>query len=92
MSDGIINIDAADNFLNDLDTGEIDTLIRFVTGIDRLEMKDGQPRWDSETIDLIGRFQDADLYFDESNDGDIEDSDGDTEDGDGETAEDESSK
>lgn len=49
---------AADKFLNDLDDDDVATLIQLVASLDRLEMKDGAPRYVSEEIDLIGRFDD----------------------------------
>lgn len=55
-----IEIDAekAEEFLNDLANEEVEELVALVAGLDRLEIKDGAPRYTEPQIDLIGRFDD----------------------------------
>lgn len=46
-----------DTFFNDLDADELETLLRFVAKVDPLEMGDGKPKYVSDEIDLIQKFQ-----------------------------------
>jgi hypothetical protein len=59
--------------VEDLSDTELETLGGLIAGLNRLEMIDGAPRYDSEEMDLIGRFQDLDDADDENTDGASED-------------------
>lgn len=50
--------DALEAFLNTLADEEVETLVGLVASLDRLEIKDGAPRFDEAEMDLIGRFDD----------------------------------
>lgn len=47
-----------EDFVNNLDVDQVRTLIEMFGKIDRLEMVDGQPRWNDDEMDLIGVVQD----------------------------------
>lgn len=51
-----------DNFFNDLDTAELDTLLKFIKNTDPLEMAAGKPKFDSDTIDLIQKVDNFVTY------------------------------
>jgi hypothetical protein len=46
------------SLIEDLSDGELETLGGLISGLNQVEMVDGAPRYDSEEMDLIGRFQD----------------------------------
>lgn len=67
-----------DTFFNDLDADELETLLRFVARVDPLEMTDGKPKYISDEIDLIQKFQEFvgdDVEEDEEEDGDLDEED-----------------
>jgi len=53
-----VDTDKAEELLTDLSTDEVDALVKLVGNLDRLEIKDGAPRFSEIEMDLIGRFDD----------------------------------
>jgi hypothetical protein len=58
------------SLVEDLSDQELETLGGLIAGLNRVEMIDDAPRYDSEEMDLIGRFQDLNDVDDENTDGD----------------------
>ena len=46
-----------DEFINDLDTDEVNVLVEVVANVDPLQTNEGKPRWNADQMNLIQRFQ-----------------------------------